>query len=283
LNHCRRLTQQPKIHSVGLCPPCGFFIPPLENKTFRQSGRSSHPAGRQKTKSLLTSHPGSISFFYFCFFKDDMDIRFLVIEGNIGAGKTSLATMLSREFNAKLVLEQFVDNPFLPKFYADPDKYSFPLELAFLADRYNQIKKEVLNPDLFHSFLVADYYFTKSAIFASNTLQADEYRLFRRLFDIVFESLPKPDLYVYLHAGTEALLQNIRRRGRDYEQNITPEYLETIRRGYFDYFRQVTQFPIAVIETSQIDFVNNPVDYDRIKEVIFQNDFKLGINRIILP
>jgi deoxyguanosine kinase len=211
-----------------------------------------------------------------------MDLRFLVIEGNIGAGKTTLATRLSEEFNAKLVLEQFADNPFLPKFYEDKERYSFPLELSFLADRYNQIKKEMLHPELFRSMLIADYYFTKSAIFAGNTLQADEYRLFRRLFNIVFESLPKPDLYVYLHVSVDNLLKNIRKRGREYEKNITPEYLETIQNGYFDYFRQVTQFPVLILDTNGIDFVGNFADYQILKNQILNSEFKLGITRKIL-
>jgi deoxyadenosine/deoxycytidine kinase len=212
-----------------------------------------------------------------------MDLRFLVIEGNIGAGKTTLAARLSKELNAKLVLEQFADNPFLPKFYADQEKYSFPLELAFLADRYNQIKKEVLQPELFQSMLISDYYFTKSAIFARNTLQDDEYRLFRRLFDIVFESLPKPDLYVYLHLNIENLLRNIKKRGRDYEQQMQPEYLEKIQTGYFDYFRQSAQFPVLIIDTNRIDFVNNPEDYNLLKDIILENDYGSGIHRKIIP
>jgi deoxyguanosine kinase len=211
-----------------------------------------------------------------------MDLRFLVIEGNIGAGKTTLATRLSEEFNAKLVLEQFADNPFLPKFYEDKERYSFPLELSFLADRYNQIKKEMLHPELFRSMLIADYYFTKSAIFAGNTLQTDEYRLFRKLFNIVFESLPKPDLYVYLHVSVDNLLKNIRKRGREYEKNITPEYLEMIQNGYFDYLRQVTQFPVLILDTNGIDFVANFADYQFIKNEITNSEFKLGVTRKIL-
>lgn len=210
-----------------------------------------------------------------------MDIRFLVIEGNIGAGKTTLATKFSEDLNAKLVLEQFADNPFLPKFYADKERYSFPLELSFLADRYNQIKREVLHPELFQQLLISDYYFTKSAIFAGNTLQKDEYRLFRKLFNIVFESLPKPDLYVYLHLSTENLIKNIRKRGRDYEQKIDPEYLETIQQGYFSYLKQITQFPVLILDTNGIDFVGNEGDYQLIKELIFYNEFKLGINTVI--
>ena len=211
-----------------------------------------------------------------------MDIRFLVIEGNIGSGKTSLSKKLSLEFNAKLILEQFADNPFLPKFYENQEKYSFPLELSFLADRYNQINKEVLNLDLFHSLLIADYYFSKSAIFAQNTLKKDEYSLFRRIFSIIFETMPKPDLYVYLHLDIESLLKNIALRGRDYEKSIEPEYLEKIRQGYIDYLRQITQFPVLILDTNNIDFVNNAEHYGLVKEAIFHSDYKLGLNRVIL-
>lgn len=210
------------------------------------------------------------------------NIRFLVIEGNIGAGKTTLAKKLAEEENAKLVLEQFADNPFLPKFYQNQERYSFPLELSFLADRYRQIKKEVLNLDLFHSLLISDYYFAKSAIFARNTLQPDEYRLFREIFDIIFESMPKPDLYVYLHADVERLLKNIETRGRDYEQNMDPAYLEKIRKGYFSFFKQVQNFPVLLIDTNSIDFVDNTDHYHQIKEAIFKSDYKLGVNRLIL-
>lgn len=209
-------------------------------------------------------------------------MRFLVIEGNIGAGKTTLAKMIAGEMNAKLVLEQFADNPFLPKFYDDPDRYSFPLELSFLADRYNQIKKDVFNPELFQSFTIADYFFAKSAIFAQNTLKDDEYRLFRQIFDIVFESMPKPDLYVYLHADTDKLLQNIRNRGRSYEQNITGDYLDKIRSGYFTFFKQISSFPVLIIDISKIDFVTEPDKYQELKTAIFQTGYKLGMNRLIM-
>lgn len=209
-------------------------------------------------------------------------MRFLVIEGNIGAGKTTLSKMIAEENNAQLVLEQFADNPFLPKFYNDQERYSFPLELSFLADRYYQIKKQVFNPDLFHSLIVADYFFAKSAIFAQNTLKDDEYRLFRQIFDIVFESMPKPDLYVYLHADTNQLIKNIKSRGRDYEQNISSEYLEKIKNGYFGFFKQINTFPILVIDINNVDFVENPDNYKQLKEAIFQRNYKFGINRLIL-
>lgn len=207
-----------------------------------------------------------------------MDIRFLVIEGNIGAGKTSLATMLAEELDARLLLEQFADNPFLPKFYAEPERYSFPLELSFLADRYNQIKNNVLQPQLFHRFLISDYYFNKTAIFAANTLQPDEYDLFRRLFNIVFESLPYPGLYVYLHQSIPNLLKNIEIRGRDYEKNITGDYLKKIENGYFNYFKQETRFPILVVSVEKIDFIENAEDYLKIKKIIFAGNYKKGLN-----
>lgn len=209
-------------------------------------------------------------------------MRFLVIEGNIGAGKTTLAKMIAGEFNAQLVLEQFADNPFLPKFYNDQERYSFPLELSFLADRYYQIKKQVFSPDLFHSLIIADYFFAKSAIFAQNTLKDDEYRLFRQIFDIVFESMPKPDLYVYIHADSGQLLKNIKVRGRDYEQNITAEYLDNIKNGYFSFFKQISNFPILVVDVNNFDFVENAHNFNQLKNAIFQGDYKLGINRLIL-
>ena len=209
-------------------------------------------------------------------------MQFLVIEGNIGAGKTTLAKMLAEENNAKLILEQFADNPFLPKFYENQERYSFPLELSFLADRYNQIKKEVLNLDLFHSMLISDYYFSKTAIFAQNTLKDDEYRLFRQIFDIVSESMPKPDLYVYLHTNIENLLRNIGIRGRDYEKNISPQYLEKIKQGYFNFFKKVQNFPVLIIDTNNIDFVENHEHYIQLKEAIFNKEYKKGTNLLIL-
>ncbi len=209
-------------------------------------------------------------------------MQFLVIEGNIGSGKTTLAKMLADDLNAKLILEQFADNPFLPKFYKDQERYSFPLELSFLADRYKQIKKEVLNRDLFHPLILADYYFSKTAIFAQNTLKPDEYHLFRQIFDMVSDNIPKPDLYVYLHADTQNLLANIKKRGRDYEQEISAEYLDNIREGYFNYFRGINSFPILVIDVNNIDFVEKKNHFQQLKIILLKSDYKLGINRLIL-
>ena len=211
-----------------------------------------------------------------------MRIDYLVIEGNIGAGKTTLATMLSADLNSKLILEGFSDNPFLPKFYSDPAKYSFPLELSFLAERYSQLKTDLANRDLFHDLTIMDYYFMKSLIFAQNTLAPDEYNLYRKFFDIIYERLPKPDLYVYLHMPENLLIENIRKRGRDYEQSIESGYLKTIREGYFNFFSQQTDFPVLIIDTSALDFVKNRSDYMMIKDLIFRKEYSNGINREIL-
>ncbi|NPA67441.1 MAG: deoxynucleoside kinase [Chlorobi bacterium] len=211
------------------------------------------------------------------------DYNFIVIEGNIGAGKTTLAKKISADFNAKLIPEEFAENPFLPKFYKNPEKYSFPLELSFLADRFHQLNKQIRNRDLFKSFVVADYYFTKSLIFAGNTLSDDEFALYRRIFNIIYTSLPKPDLYVYLHLDTHNLLKNIKRRGRDYEKNIKAEYLEKIQNGYIEYMKQHRdEYRFLLIDTNKIDFVKNPEDYDKLIDVIFNKKYKTGINRVIL-
>ncbi|PXX96211.1 hypothetical protein DF185_20755 [Marinifilum breve] len=211
-----------------------------------------------------------------------MDYNFIVIEGNIGAGKTTLSHKISEERNAKLILEQFAENPFLPKFYKDPDKYSFPLEMSFLADRYNQLKKELSERDLFKSFTISDYYFMKSLIFSKQTLQDDEYTLYRQFFHIIYNSLPKPDLYVYLHSNVDKLLSNIRKRGREYEQEITAEYLLKIQDSYFEFFKQQQDLKFLVIDTNDIDFVNQGSDYEKITKAIFETECKHGLNRIIL-
>ncbi len=211
-----------------------------------------------------------------------MNYNFIVIEGLIGAGKTSLSKMIAQKFNSKLILEQFADNPFLPKFYKSPEKYSFPLELSFLAERYQQLKEELASGDLFKSFSISDYYFSKSLIFAKSTLADDEYNLFRKLFNIIYTGLPKPDLYVYLHLNSENALKNIKKRGRDYEQTIEKEYLDTLRQNYFEYFKQEKNLKFLIIDTNGIDFVNKPKDFEIIVDVIFNKNYSVGINRVIL-
>jgi deoxyguanosine kinase len=187
--------------------------------------------------------------------------NYIAIEGNIGAGKTTLATKISEDFNAKTVLERFADNPFLPKFYEDQNRYAFPLEMSFLADRYQQISDDLAQFDLFKDFIIADYHIFKSLIFAKVTLTDDEYRLYRKLFEIIYREMPKPDLYIYLYQNTERLLQNIKLRGRSYEQEIPAEYLDKINKGYLDYIKSQTDLNVLIIDVSEKDFVKNQEDY----------------------
>ncbi len=187
--------------------------------------------------------------------------NYVAFEGNIGAGKTTLATKIAEDFNAKSVLERFADNPFLPKFYEDQNRYAFPLEMAFLADRYKQLSDDLSQFDLFKDFIVADYHIFKSLIFAKITLADDEYRLYSNLFHIIYKEMPKPDLYVYLYQNSERLLENIKKRGRSYEQEIQAEYLDKINTGYLDYIKSQTDLNILIIDVSDRDFVKNHEDY----------------------
>lgn len=187
--------------------------------------------------------------------------NYIVIEGNIGVGKTTLASKIAEDFNAKLVLERFADNPFLPKFYEDESRYAFPLEMSFLADRYQQLSEDLAQFDLFKDFIVADYHIFKSLIFAKVTLQEDEFRLYKMMFDIIHKETSKPDLYVYLYQNTEQLLINIKNRGRSYEQQIQDAYLEKINQGYLDYIKTKTDLNVLVIDVSGKDFVENQADY----------------------
>lgn len=212
----------------------------------------------------------------------DFKYNYLVIEGNIGAGKTTLATRIAEQFNARLILEQFADNPFLPKFYRDPEKYSFPLELSFLASRYKQLNEELKYQDLFKAFTVADYYFMKSLVFASSTLNGDEYNLYRQIFYIIYSSLPKPDIYVYLHINTERLLENIKKRGREYELTITEDYLQKIQDSYFTFFKQNSENRYLIIDINNLDFVINTDHYDKIINTIFSTNYAKGLNMVIL-
>lgn len=208
--------------------------------------------------------------------------NYVVIEGNIGSGKTTLATRIASQFNARLILESFADNPFLPKFYNEPDKYSFPLELSFLASRYKQLKEELVPQDLFRTFTIADYYFMKSLVFAASTLDGDEYNLYRQIFYIIYGSLPKPDIYIYLHVVPERLIKNIEKRGRPYEKSITADYLQKIQDSYFSFFRQNPDNKYVIIDVNNVDFVANESHYGKIIEAIFEKDYPIGLNKVIL-
>jgi len=210
-----------------------------------------------------------------------MRYNYVAIEGNIGAGKTSLASLLAEQFNGKLILEQFEDNSFLPKFYREPEKYAFPLEMSFLAERYQQLREQLTKQDLFKNFTISDYLFNKSLIFAKNNLQADEFALFARIFNIINEFLPKPELLVYLYLDIPSLQKNIRQRGRSYEQEIKDSYLSDIQSGYFEHIRKLQHLRVLIIDTNNIDFVNNHEDYKAILELI-DRDYSIGIHRITL-
>ena len=192
-----------------------------------------------------------------------MSYRYIAIEGNIGAGKSTLANMLAKHYNARLILEEFADNNFLAKFYQDAERYAFPLELSFLADRYKQLKQYLLGQELFQQKIITDYIFTKSKLFARVNLKDCEYELFQRLFDIIDLHFPPPDLLIYLHAPTNRLMGNIRKRGRSFEQSISNEYLEQVQQVYQQFLKQEMQKTV-IIDTSSVDFIENPAHFNRL-------------------
>ncbi|MGG5577830.1 2-amino-4-hydroxy-6-hydroxymethyldihydropteridine diphosphokinase [Myroides sp. C15-4] len=197
-------------------------------------------------------------------------LNFVAIEGNIGAGKTTLTHRIAEDFNAKSIFEGFADNPFLPKFYQDASRYAFPLEMSFLADRYSQLSDDLAQFDLFKEFIIADYYIFKSLIFAQITLEEDEFRLYQQVFDIMYKETPKPDLYVFLYQNTDRLLENIQKRGRSYESDISGQYLDKVTQGYFNFMKTIPSEKVLLIDISDLDFVANQGDYihilDRIAE-----------------
>jgi len=199
---------------------------------------------------------------------DFSTINYIAIEGNIGAGKTSLAHLISRDFNAKLILERFKDNPFLPKFYKNKQRYAFPLEMSFLADRYQQLLEDIKQFDLFKDCVVADYDAYKSLIFAKVTLQPEEFNLYKKLFHLMHKELAKPDVYIYLYQNTERLLKNIKKRGRKYEKSIQADYLKKINEGYLEYIKNHHSDTVKIIDISEMDFVKNREDYLSVLEQI---------------
>jgi deoxyguanosine kinase len=205
--------------------------------------------------------------------------NFITIEGCIGAGKTTLAKKLAAELNGKLILEQFEDNPFLPGFYKDPERHAFPVELYFMAERFQHLKKLLSEADIFKSFTVSDFLFQKSLIFAQNNLRNDEAKLYRMLFDIINPTLPKPDMVLYLYAPVEKLLANIKKRGRDYEQNIQGDYLEKIQNAYLDYFKLQQHSRIVLLNTTELNWVDSVADYEKVKDIL-KDDFEPGLHYI---
>jgi len=210
-----------------------------------------------------------------------MNYHFITIEGNIGAGKTTLAHMLSRHYNARLILEEFADNPFLPKFYESPDQYAFPLELFFMAERFKQLKELLQQKDLFQQLTISDYLFTKCLLFARVTLPEDEFRLYQRLFDIIHQQLIQPDLLIYLHAPVSKLQANIKKRNRAYEQNISDTYLFNIQETYTNYIRQ-HNVKTLFVDTTHADFLGNEKHLKVIIDAL-NHDYDDGQHYISLP
>lgn len=205
--------------------------------------------------------------------------NYTVIEGIIGAGKTTLATLLSQQHNTQLVLEEFADNAFLPKFYEEPKRYAFPLELSFLSERFAQLKGVFQSPDLFQPKVIADYFLPKCQVFAKNNLEEDEYKLFLRLYEIMENTVPQPDLLVYLYLSPDQALKNIKKRGRSFEQNITSEYLENIQQQYLSFIQQHPELTVLMISSDTLDFVERKEDLDFLNQAI-QQEYTPGIHRL---
>lgn len=210
-----------------------------------------------------------------------MNYHFVTIEGNIGAGKTTLAHLLSRHYNARIILEQFADNPFLPKFYENPKQNAFPLELFFMAERYKQLKELIHTKDLFQSITISDYLFTKCLLFAKVNLPEEEFLLYQRLFDIIHQQLIQPDLLIYLHAPVNILQSNIRKRGRKYEQGISDEYLFNIQEKYTHYIKQ-HNIKTLFVDAGKADFLGNEKHLKTIIDAL-DKDYEMGQHFIALP
>ncbi len=209
-----------------------------------------------------------------------MNYPFITIEGNIGSGKTTLAQLLSDHFNARLILEEFADNPFLPKFYENKEQYAFPLELFFMAERYKQLKDLLQTKDLFQSVTISDYMFTKCLLFAKVNLPEEEFLLYQKLFNIINPQLVQPDLLVYLHAPISKLKENIKKRNRSYEQSIDPEYLLSLQEMYTQYIKQ-HNIKTLFIDVTNADFVKNPDQFQQILEAL-NKDYEEGQHYLML-
>lgn len=210
-----------------------------------------------------------------------MKYTFITIEGNIGAGKTTLANLLAERLNARLILEEFADNPFLAKFYDNPAQYAFSVELFFMAERYKQQKDLVGQQDLFRTLTISDYLFTKCLLFAKVNLPDDEFRLYQRLFDIMHHQMIQPELLIYLHSPVSKLQENIKKRNRPYEQNIQNDYLYNIQQTYTHYIKQHNMKTLFV-DTSNADFIGNPKHLDTILDAL-ENEYEDGQHFISLP
>lgn len=207
--------------------------------------------------------------------------NFIAIEGNIGSGKTTFCSMLNQEYNCKLILEEFDDNPFLPLFYKDPERYAFTVELFFMTERYKQLQKMLVTRDLFHEFTVSDYAFVKTLLFARQNLEEGEFKLFQQLYNTLSQSFPQPEILVYFHRSVDVLQQNISKRGREFETEISNKYLTKVQNSYFEYFRNILSFPVLIIDLNTIDFEENERNYREVKHLLSKK-YNPGVHRITL-
>jgi deoxyguanosine kinase len=210
-----------------------------------------------------------------------MKYNFVTIEGNIGAGKTTLAHLLSKHFNARLILEEFADNPFLPKFYENPGQYAFPLELFFMAERYKQLKDLLQTKDMFQNITISDYLFTKCLLFAKVNLPDEEFRLYQKLFEIINPQILQPDLVIYLHTPVKKLQENIKKRNRDYEQSIPNDYLFTLQETYTQYIKQ-HNIKTLYVDAGNADFLGNEAHMNIIIDAL-NKEYEDGQHYITLP
>jgi deoxyadenosine/deoxycytidine kinase len=210
-----------------------------------------------------------------------MNYHFITIEGNIGAGKTTLAHLLSKHYNARLVLEEFADNPFLTKFYENQQQYAFPVELFFMAERFKQLKELIQQKDLFQNVTISDYLFTKCLLFSKVTLPEDEFRLYQRLFEIIHQQLIQPDILIYLHAPVSKLQANIKLRNRSYEQNIPDDYLFNLQETYTHYIKQ-HNIKTLFVDASNADFLHNEKHLQVIYDAL-DKEYEYGQHYITLP
>lgn len=208
-----------------------------------------------------------------------MYYRHIAIEGNIGAGKTTLACLLSEAYNGRLILEEYADNPYLPKFYENPEKFALQLETSFLLDRYKQLSSILSEPNIFKNFVIADYMLAKSLLFAKINLSAGDYKLYSTFYNVIEKKIPKPEIIFYLHGTTDQLKKNIVKRGRSYEQTINKFYLGKIERIYFEYFKQNPQLKVVVIDVNGKNWVSDMYAYENLLKV-FEKEYKTGINYV---
>lgn len=207
-----------------------------------------------------------------------MHYNIITVEGNIGSGKTSLAKKLAEDFNAKLILETFADNPFLQKFFEKQKDYALGMEMFFMAERYEQIRDELSDREIFNQPVVIDYLFEKSLLYSKVNLNETEYALYQKIFNILNPKLPKTDLIIYLHSHTDRLVENIMKRGREFEKTVRKEYLLQIQEMYFEYFKQHSELKILILEASDADFIKYEAHYEQIKQLL-ESDLNQGITR----